>query len=383
MTALTIGLSSGMFLIAFYSGMIEDRINTAVRSEYSHVQVHHPEFRQDMGSAFVIRDADRVIHMLDAHSDVQAYASRVVVPGMINSPYGSRGITICGVDAPAEDVLTGLQSKIIEGKYFDTARTNQILVSERTIRKLKLKVGNKVVLTFQDTANTIASAAFRICGMYATINAPYDEQYVFVQRKSVDALAGIPGQIHEIALLMENNEQVEPIVADLRAQFPELEILPWSELSPELRLTVAAVDQMVYIFMGIILLALAFGIVNTMMMSVLERTHEIGMLMALGMNKARVFGMIVLETFFLVLAGCPFGLGIAMTAISITHRTGVTLKGLEELYASFGYSGVVYPVLQWHSMLTIGVMIIIAAIISSIFPAMRALKLKPAQAIRK
>ena len=381
--ALTIGLSSGMFLIAFYSGMIEDRVNTAVRSEYSHLQIHHPAFRQDLESVYAIPDADAVIRAIVEEPGLQAYTRRVLLPGTINSSYGSRGITICGVDPVTEDAVTGLRGKLVEGEYFDTSRLNQIIVSERTMRKLKLNVGNKVVLTFQDTARDIASAAFRICGMYASINAPYDEQFVFVQRTSVDTLAGIPGKVHEIAVLMDHNEMVAPFVKKLSDQYTDAEVLSWMDLSPELRLTVSAVDQMVYIFMGIILLALAFGIVNTMMMSVLERTHEISMLMALGMTKARVFSMIVLETLFLVIAGSPAGFAIALTAISITRKTGVTLKGLEELYASFGYSGIVYPVLQWHSMLTIGVMIIIAACISSIFPALRALKLKPAQAIRK
>jgi putative ABC transport system permease protein len=140
---------------------------------------------------------------------------------------------------------------------------------------------------------------------------------------------------------------------------------------------------MVYIFMGIILLALAFGIVNTMMMAVLERTREIGMLLALGMNKARVFNMILLETFFLVLAGCPGGIALALTAIAITKKTGISFKKFEEVYASFGYSEVTYPSLTSRQFVMMMLLVVVTAIFSALFPAWKALQLKPAASIRK
>jgi ABC-type antimicrobial peptide transport system permease subunit len=155
------------------------------------------------------------------------------------------------------------------------------------------------------------------------------------------------------------------------------------EISPELGLTVSVGDQMVYIFMGIILLALAFGIVNTMMMSVIERTREIGMLLALGMNKFKIFMMIILETFFLILAGCPIGILLAFATIGITHRTGINFSQFSEVYSSFGYSSIIYPTLTWNQFGNIVVLIILTALFSALFPARRALKLKPAESLKK
>jgi putative ABC transport system permease protein len=140
---------------------------------------------------------------------------------------------------------------------------------------------------------------------------------------------------------------------------------------------------MVFIFMGIIMLALAFGIINTMMMAILERTREIGMLIALGMNKLKVFVMILLETFFLISAGCPTGIAFGLITILITQKTGINLDQFSESYSSFGYDPSIYPSLTLKQFGIILVLVVLTAILSALFPARRALSLKPSESIKK
>ena len=155
------------------------------------------------------------------------------------------------------------------------------------------------------------------------------------------------------------------------------------EIQPELGLTISVGDQMAYIFMGIILLALAFGLINTMMMAVLERTRELGMLLALGMNKFKVFSMIVLETLFLILAGCPVGIIFAFATIIITQRTGIDFSQFSEAYSSFGYSSIIYPSLTARQFGIVMMLVLITALFSALFPARRALRLNPAESLKK
>src|SRR5690606_28222968 len=142
------------------------------------------------------------------------------------------------------------------------------------------------------------------------------------------------------------------------------------------------VDDMIVIFMGIILLALAFGLVNTMMMSVLERTREIGMLLAVGMNKFRVFAMILLETGFLIMTGAPIGLALGLGTIAILHKTGIHLTRYAEAYSSFGYAPDIYPTLYGNQLGMIVLMILATSILAALFPARRALRLSPAEALK-
>ena len=382
-TAVSIGLWAGIFLMGFYNGMIEQRINTAITSELSHIQLHHPEFRKEYDIQYYLPKSSEMLRKITEDTLVQAATGRIIIKGMIASASGSSGITINGILPFEENLTTKLRQKISIGSYFSPSKANEIMISERVSKKLKLNKGKKTILTFQDKEGNLASSAFRIIAIYKTINAPYDDNNVFVKKTAIDSLAGIPNEYNEIAVLLKSNQTLQESSNKLIRIFPKVEIKSWKEIAPELGLTISVGNQMVYIFMGIILLALAFGIVNTMMMAVLERTREIGMLLALGMNKFKIFMMILLETFFLILAGCPIGIALALVTIGITQKTGIDLTQYVDVYSNFGYSHIIYPNLTLSQLETVLLLVICAAFISALFPARRALKLNPAESLKK
>jgi len=380
--SVTIGISAGIFLMAFYNGMIEQRVQSAIQTEISHLQLHHPSFLRDYDIRYYIQNGPRALKQINSEPLVKKAAGRIIITGMIGSATGSSGVIINGVTPDTEDSLTGLSEKVREGNYFDRKKTNEILIGQKLLQKMNLKLNQKAILTFQDIQGSIVSAAFRIRGIFKTVNTPYDETNVFVRIGDIDELAGLTGQYNEIAVLLHSNAQLDEAENLLKERYPKTEIKNWKEISPEIGLTVSLTDQMLMVFMGIILLALAFGIINTMLMSILERTREIGMLLALGMNKLRVFTMILTETVLLVLAGCPGGILIALVATGITHQSGISLKKFSDTYASFGYSDMVYPEFSARYLILSMILVVFTAIISSLFPAWRALHLKPAEAMK-
>ena len=382
-TAVSVGLWAGIFMMAFYNGMIEQRINSAIADELSHIQLHHPEFRKEYDIKYYLPEGRKTLKIIGKDSQIKASAGRIIIKGMIASASGSSGTTINGVMPAEEQALTNLSGKIIKGNYFNPNETNEIILSEKIRKRLKLDLNKKTILTFQDKEGNLASAAFRITAIYKTVNAPYDDSNVFVKITDIDSLAGIPNAINEIAVLLQSNQLLNESQKNLKLKFPKTEIKNWMEISPELGLTISVGDQMVFIFMGIILLALAFGIVNTMMMAVLERTREIGMLLALGMNKFKIFIMIVLETLFLILAGCPIGILLAFATIAFTQQTGIDLGQFSQAYSSFGYSSIIYPCLTARQFGIVMLLVLITALCSALFPARRALKLNPAESLKK
>lgn len=381
--AVSVGLWAGIFMMAFYNGMIEQRVNTAITSELSHIQLHHLEFRKEYEIKYYLPKGRKMLEIIAKDNKIKATAGRVIIKGMIASASGSSGITINGVMPAQEQILTNLKGKILRGNYFNPDKTNEIILSEKLRKKLKLNLNKKTILTFQDKEGNLASAAFRITALYKTNNTPYDDNNVFVKITDIDSLAGIPNAINEIAILLKSNKLLEESQNNLMRKFPETEIQNWKEIAPEIGLTVSVGDQMVFIFMGIILLALAFGIVNTMMMAVLERTREIGMLIALGMNKFKIFMMILLETFFLILAGCPLGILLSFVSIEITQKTGINFSRFSDVYSSFGYSSVIYPNLTSRQFVIIMFLVLLTALFSALFPARRALRLNPAESLKK
>jgi ABC-type lipoprotein release transport system permease subunit len=161
-----------------------------------------------------------------------------------------------------------------------------------------------------------------------------------------------------------------------------LNVTSWQKLAPDLELTNQWIDFMLYIFVGIILLALGFGIINTMLMVVLERVKELGMLMAVGMNRKRIYSMVMMETVMLSLAGGVVGIIISLATIQWFSVTGFDLSFMSEGLNSLGYANVIYPEIDTASYIKVVVMVIITGILAALYPAWKAISLNPAEAVR-
>jgi ABC-type lipoprotein release transport system permease subunit len=161
-----------------------------------------------------------------------------------------------------------------------------------------------------------------------------------------------------------------------------MEIRNWKEIDPLLAMVNDFMDLWMYMFMGIILLALGFGIINTMLMAILERTRELGMLAAIGMNKRRLFFMIMLESVFLSLTGGLLGIILGTLLTVYTNHTGINLGSMAEGFEKIGYSPILFPSLDPLFFINLTLMVIVTGILAAVYPARHALKLRPADAIR-
>jgi ABC-type lipoprotein release transport system permease subunit len=383
MSAITLGIFAGLFLVAFSKGMGNQRVAAALNTEISHIQIHQPDFiiREDI--KMVISPVGQVEKILKANGHVASYSSRILLNSIASSAETGANVKINGIDPVAERTVTDLYSKITEGSYFGKNGRNPVVISQKLVEKLKLKMNSKIVLQIQDLHGNVAPAAFRIGGIYRTNNSVYDEFNVFVKKSDLYSLTGLDStSAHEVAILLKDYLQSKKVATELQKEFPKLEVKTWKERSVMLSYLNDAMDQYLYIIMIIILIALLFGIVNTMMMAVLERIKELGMLMAIGMSRMRVFWMIVLETVLLSLTGAVLGIVLGILTIHYFGRVGIDLsiwgKGLEML----GYDPVVYTSIDNFFVAIVVVLVVATGIISAIFPAVKALRIKPVEALR-
>jgi len=246
------------------------------------------------------------------------------------------------------------------------------------------KLRTKIIVRITDKEGFLVDAAFRIAGIYKTNNTAFDEMYAFVKNSDIETITGFsPEESHEIAILLNDIKMTENIKSQIQNLFPEIAVEEWKELSPELKMLDDYMGFINYVFIIIILLALGFGIINTMLMVVLERTKELGMLMAIGMNKLKVFLMIMTETVLLSLSGGVLGMIISYVVIRFFAKYGLSLgSGNTEIFESIGYEAVMYPKIELSFYLAVTFLVIATGIVSAIYPAFKALKLKPVEAIR-
>jgi ABC-type lipoprotein release transport system permease subunit len=383
MMAIVFGLGSSLLLIGYFNGMATQRIRSVIANEVSHIQIHNKEYLKDYDVRYTIPDGPRKLAAISKMPSVKAVTGRMIARGMIANASGSSGVQINGIDPGKELLVTNKKRLIISGAYFLPAKHNEMLVGEKLAKKLKLKLRSKVIISFQDKNNDIASGAFRIAGIYRTTSTPYDEMNVFVDIRDLNALNQSTDSFTEIAMLLQSDDMVPQVQSVLFAKYKGLDIENWSEILPEMGMIVSVMSTTITIFLAVILLGLGFGIVNTMMMAILERRQELGMLISLGMNKRKVFTMVMLETVFLVFIASPVGVLLGWLGVLYLHHTGMNLSRYGEALRSFGYDQIVYPLITMDDLVRITIMVTITAFLSSIFPARMALRLSPAEAIKR
>ena len=383
LVAICLGLASGVFYMGFYQGMVDQRINTAIKTEASHIQIHHKEYLNNPDKKFVIANADSVTKVIRSVSGVKATTSRIIMNTMIQSPTTSSGVKVTGVIPEDEKQVTNLYTRLIEGTYFEEGKRNPIVIGKKLADKLKIKLKSKVVITLQDMQGNMTGAAFKVEGIFETSNTAFDESCVFVRSDDISRIMVMdPNSCHEIAILLDNNEELDLADQTIQSDLPGLDVKTWREIMPDVSLVESSFGLTMMIFIGVILLALLFGIINTMLMAVLERTKELGMLMAIGMNKFRVFTMILLETVMLSLVGGVCGIVLGWLLNLYFGVKGIDLGAWSTAYKSMGFDTLVYTKLSWSISFEIAVMVVVTGIIAAIYPAMKALKLKPAEAVR-
>lgn len=385
--SIIIGVWGGLLILGIMYGLNNQRMDIAINGYIGNVQIHNENFLDDYAIKHVINNIDKYENFLSKDSRVKAYSKRIVLSGMLSNSNGSSGIQVLGVNPSSEKNVTKIYSKLIEGEYFKSKKNNTILVGKKIADKLNLKLKSKVVITFQDEKNNLVSLLFRVEGIFRSGNSMFDESNVYVKNQSIrDNLVNFIG-FHEMPIVIYENIETDSsldLTDALKKDLKKIDntniIQSWDDIAVELAYANRMISAFLYFFMLIVISGLSFGIINTMLMAVLERKRELGMLMCIGMTRLKIFLMISIETLFLALIALPFGLIFSYFMINYFSVNGIDLSIVAAGLENFGIGTMLYLKLPLNYYYEIGLMIIVITIISSVFPSIRALKINPVEA---
>jgi ABC-type lipoprotein release transport system permease subunit len=380
--AIAIGLWAGIFSGAFFQGMVDQFIYSSVHTETAHVQLYRPGFLLNHDVQDTISQSDSILASIRSMPSVTGAAQSIQMFSLASTASFSTGIMLNGVVPEEEKNVSDLYTDVVKGTYFGEDRPNQIVIGQKLANQLHANVNSKIILALQTVSGDIIYGAFKVCGIYHTYNTDYEGSMAFVRIGDVRRLAGFaPTSSSLIRVLLKRDNDAQGVADTLQQQFPALKVQPWMTISPMLMIMSGWVMQIAFIFVMIIMLALAFGIVNTMLMAVMDRTRELGMLMAVGMKPGQVFRMVVMETIFLAFTGAVIGTALGVASVAYFGRVGIDLSSLAEGLNAYGYSTMVYPSLGLNFYLQLAVVVFIIAVLASIFPARRATQLNPVEAL--
>ena len=380
--SIVLGIWAGLFVMAMTLGLNEQRMNGAISTYLSHIQVHDTQYSKEQNINYYIQNKEEILNKIESDNNIKAYAKRTIVTAMAANSNGSYGVQIVGINPAEEKKLTSISDKLIEGTYLNKFKRNPIIIGNALADKLNLNLRSKIVITLQDINSNIVSTSFRVEGIFRTSSSMFDEATLFVKMDDLEQITGLSGQIHEIAILANSIDNTEKIKSNLNKDILGSKAETWSDIAPELGYANEMMSRFIYIFMGIIFLALAFSIINTMLMAVLERKKELGMLMSVGMNKSRIFSMITLETLFISALATPIGMLLSFWTISYFDEVGIDLSIVAKGLESLGIGTRIYTFLPRQLYINITFLSLLVTFVSALFPARRALKLNPVEAIK-
>jgi len=380
--SIILGLYGGLIISSLMITLNSQRMNTAINTYLADIQIHNKEFSKEYSLSDTISNIHYLEEKLKNDNRVKSYSKRTVINGMLSNSTGSYGVNVLGIDPEFEIKVTNVYTKIIEGDYFESKRENTMVVGKKLADKLNLRLRSKVVITFQDVNGYITSLLFRIEGIFKSGNSMFDDYNVFVKNNSIFSNLPDLNGYHEIPILTINNDVTESLKLDLQKINNTLDVKFWGDIAVELAYANKMMSSFLYIFMLIVLSGLSFGIINTMLMAILERKKEIGMLMSIGMSKIYIFLMICLETVFLSLVAIPFSVLITYITIDYFSVSGIDLSIVGSGLENFGIGTILYLKLPSEYYFNLSLLVILISFISSMFPAIRALKINPAEATK-
>jgi ABC-type lipoprotein release transport system permease subunit len=380
--AIAIGVWSMLSLAAFMRGMMEQYVNNAIGNLVAHIQIHAPSYRDDPVIEHSMPPPTEPLLKVLNEADIKGWAARVRVPAVVSSERESIGVTLVGIDPVQEQGLSFIADAVTEGRILASIDDKGIILGRKLVERLETRLGKRVVLMSQNDSHDIAERGFRIVGVYDTKMEETETQFVFVSRQRLQKMLGMQDNISELAVLGYDRDNLETVVQKLRAAAPEQDVQDWQTLNPLVMVIVNVFEGFLLIWYLVVFIAVAFGLVNTLLMAIFERTREMGLFQALGMKPRWIVGQVLFESLFLLSMGLIIGNVMSFATLLLTAE-GLDFSSYAAGYEMAGLSSLIYPVLSLSDVVISNVLIIGLGLVASFYPAWRASRYVPVEAITR
>lgn len=379
LAAIVVAVGAVVCTSSLIRGFQYDMADAAVANLTGHVKILAPGYLDDPNIEKSFELAETWRPEVD-DEELAGWAARVRVPAVIMSERGTRGVQFVGID-PAQEHISFIGSAAVEGEHLTDATDGRILIGRALAEQLETGAGRRLVIITQGHDGLNRESGFRIAGLYDAEGTGLEKMFVFT---GVDTLQKMVGAdvYTEISIRLRRDPVLFQLKASLVEFFTGLDVLNWQELEPQAAAMFVFADSAFFIWYFIMMGALVFGLVNTLVTSVMERVRELGMLRALGMRSRGVVAQVVLESSVLMLIGVATGIAVGWLAV-FSMGDGIDLSQWAEGIEAFGMRGKLVPVPLADDIVLIGLMSVVLGVVASLYPALRIVRIKPLEALRR
>lgn len=377
-----------LFFMSFQKGSYLDMIDNAVRSHSGHFQVQRPGYIESRDLADMLEEPGRAIELLEGLPHVVAYAPRVNAPMLVNKGSHTFGGLMFGIDPTREAAATTLDEMIIEGSYLEAEDREGVVLSEMLARNLEAGIGDEIVFVGQGADGSMAAGKLILRGIFRFGVSDMDRTVLAAHIDTIQDAFGMRGGVSEIAVLLDGDAFRPAVTAELAerirsAGLEDAEVVGWPDVLPGIEQMIKMDWNSGLVMYGVLVLVVGFGIANTFLMAFMERIHEYGVLLSLGMKPLAVSLMTYLESLVLTLLGLLGGLILGIPLTLYFQKHGMQFKGAEDVLAEYGMNPVVHTRLSLEVVLMATGIVAGITIAMALYPALKASRLKPVEALRR
>lgn len=366
-----------------YDGMVKTMRESTIRSDSGEVSVYGEKFRLYDSLDYAMKETRALQKTAEEDPRVRAVAVRIAQTGLASTARKSSIARLVGIDLDAEERFGQLSEFVTEGNITWGRRQNGCVVGKQLAKEMHLEVGHRLVFSSQNVQGDISSVSLYVTAIVQTSNLLIDNQTIYIALPRSRSFSGLgDAGATQVALRTRLPADTEAVAATLKATFPALDVETWKQLYPVL----VQMQEMMRIFnsitFAIVMLVVLIGIFGVMLVSILERTREFGILIALGTSQKQLRLQVTFEALALGILGFALGALFSYGALWYLVHYGLDLREYAAGLEAFGYNAVIFADIKLRYFTNTFFAIVAAALVSVLLPLYRLKKLHPIEVIQ-
>lgn len=384
MAAILFAVILASVVTSLQKGVFDNLIKNVVSFYSGYIQVHQKGYWNDQVLENSFELSDTTERAILGQKEVSALTPRLESFALASSADLTKGCLVAGVAPVQEDRVTGLSGKLSAGIYLRDS-DNAVLVAEGLADRLKLKLNDTLVLLAQGYHGTVAAGEYPIKGLLHFGSPDLNDKIVFLPLLAAQGMFAAENRATSYVLSLASPGDLKATAASLAETLGSpYEVLTWEDMMPEIKQHIRTDTASMSIITGILYLLICFGIFGTLLMMMVERHFELGMLQAVGMKKGRLCRLLLAESLLTVITGCLLGILTSIPIVGYLHAHPIRISGeMGEVYKRFGFEPVFPTATDPAIYVRQGIIVLIIGLLLSLYPVINILRMKPVAAMRK
>lgn len=365
-------------------GIYENMIDNIVSYSSGYIQIHQKGYWDEQSIDNSFEENHQIKENLNKHPEVMHLLPRLETFALASFADKTKGVLVLGIDPDKEKEVNNLHEKIIEGHYLESKTDTAVIIGEGLAMQLKLKVNDTLVLLGQGYHASSAAAKFKIKGIIKLGSPDLNNSIVYLPLRQSQDMHGTDKRLTALSIMLNQTSDLNTIKSSMENELDtsKYEIMTWKEMMPEMNQFIEADSAGHYIIIAILYFIISFGLFGTLLMMAYERTREFGILIAIGMKKHILAGILLLESILISLIGCLAGSIGGILLVKWFTRYPVYFKGeLKEIYENYGIEPIIYFSSGKNIFLMQTLIVLILTLLVALYPGLKVMRLKPVDAI--